>query len=79
MVDNRFILEGNGRGIDARNFAFDSLVVRHTVIHNIIDRVFRSQGGTEPHNYIEFDHCTVFNHAGRPWLVSIRKGLDSPK
>ena len=33
---NRFIKEGNGRGIDARNFAFDTLVVRnydHTQHH----------------------------------------------
>ncbi|MEM6628681.1 MAG: T9SS type A sorting domain-containing protein [Bacteroidota bacterium] len=62
---NRFILEGNGRGIDSRNFSFDSLVVTNTVIHNIIDRVFRSIGNTIPHNYIEFDHNTIFNVAGR--------------
>lgn len=62
---NRFILEGNGRGIDSRNFAFDSLVVKNTYIYNVIDRVFRSIGNTIPHNYIEFDHCTIFNIAGR--------------
>ncbi|MCB0666065.1 MAG: T9SS type A sorting domain-containing protein [Saprospiraceae bacterium] len=62
---NRFILEGNGRGIDTREFAVDTLIVRNTVIHNIIDRVFRSLGNVTPHNYIEFDHCTVFNHFGR--------------
>jgi len=41
------------------------LIVENSVIHNIQDRVFRSQGGTEPHNYIEFDHNTIFNVAGR--------------
>ena len=72
---NRFILQGNGRGIDARNFAMDTLVVRNTVIHNIIDRVFRSQGATEPHNYIEFDHCTVFNQAGRHGAFQLGRAL----
>jgi len=62
---NRRILQGNGRGIDARNFKLDTLVVENSVIHNIQDRVFRSQGGTEPHNYIKFDHNTIFNVAGR--------------
>ena len=62
---NRRLLQGNGRGIDARNWQFDSLVVKNTVMHNIIDRVFRSQGGTIPHNYIEFDHNTIFNIGGR--------------
>ncbi|MEM1119747.1 MAG: fasciclin domain-containing protein, partial [Bacteroidota bacterium] len=62
---NRRLLEGNGRGIDARNTSVDTLIVRNTVIHNIIDRVFRSQGGTAPHNYIEFDQNTIFNVAGR--------------
>ncbi|MFT6000430.1 MAG: hypothetical protein ACI81P_002891 [Neolewinella sp.] len=62
---NRKILQGNGRGIDARNFAFDSLVVTQSVFHNLQDRVFRSQGASEPHNYIEFDHNTVFNQVGR--------------
>ncbi|MEM7369377.1 MAG: T9SS type A sorting domain-containing protein [Bacteroidota bacterium] len=62
---NRKIREGNGRGIDSRNFAFDTLIVRNTIIHNIIDRVFRSLGNTVPHNYIEFDRNTVFNAGGR--------------
>ncbi|NJC26888.1 T9SS type A sorting domain-containing protein [Neolewinella antarctica] len=62
---NRRILQGNGRGIDARDFFFDSLVVKQTIIHNIQDRVFRSQGAVFPHNYIEFDHNTVFNQVGR--------------
>ncbi|MEM6321062.1 MAG: fasciclin domain-containing protein, partial [Bacteroidota bacterium] len=62
---NRRLLEGNGRGIDARNTAMDTLIVRNSIIHNIIDRVFRSQGGAEPHNYIEFDQNTIFNVAGR--------------
>ena len=62
---NRKILQGNGRGIDARDTQLDTLIVRNSVIHNIIDRVFRSQGGTIPHNYIEFDQNTIFNVGGR--------------
>ncbi len=62
---NRRILQGNGRGFDARNFAMDTLVMKNTIVHNIQDRFFRSQGGSEPHNYIEIDHCTSFNSAGR--------------
>ncbi|TXF91768.1 T9SS type A sorting domain-containing protein [Neolewinella aurantiaca] len=62
---NRKIFQGNGRGIDGRNYAFDSLVVTQSVFHNIADRILRSQGGVEPHNYIEFDHNTIFNHVGR--------------
>ncbi len=62
---NRFILEGNGRGIDSHQFAMDTLIVRNTVIHNIVDRVFRSLGNVIPHNWIEFDHCTIFNQFGR--------------
>ena len=62
---NRFILEGNGRAIDTRHFAVDTLIVRNTVIHNLQDRVFRSKGNVIPHNYIEFDHNTIFNVVGR--------------
>ena len=62
---NRRILQGNGRGIDARNTTMDTLIVTNSVIHNIIDRVFRSQGAIEPHTYIEFDHNTIFNVGGR--------------
>ena len=62
---NRRILQGNGRGIDARNTTMDTLIVTNSVIHNIIDRVFRSQGAIEPHTYIEFDQNTIFNVGGR--------------
>lgn len=62
---NRRILQGNGRGIDGRDFYFDTLVVRNTIVHNIQDRFFRSQGASQPHNYIEIDHCTSFNTIGR--------------
>ncbi|MEL7121351.1 MAG: T9SS type A sorting domain-containing protein [Bacteroidota bacterium] len=73
---NRFLLQGNGRGIDARDQFMDTLIVRNTIIHNIIDRVFRSQGGKEPHNYVEFDHCTVFNHSGRHGAFQFGKALE---
>ncbi|MFK7924959.1 MAG: T9SS type A sorting domain-containing protein [Bacteroidia bacterium] len=69
---NRFILEGNGRGIDSRNFTFDTLIVKNSVIHNIVDRVFRSQGGTAPHGYIAFDNNTIFNVAGRHGCFQLR-------
>ncbi len=69
---NRFILEGNGRGIDARNFVFDTLIVKNSIIHNIVDRVFRSQGGTAAHNYIAFDNNTIFNVAGRHGCFQLR-------
>ncbi len=62
---NRKILQGNGRVIDARNFFMDTLVVEQSVFFNLQDRVFRSQGGSVQHNYIEFDHNTLFNQIGR--------------
>ncbi|MCI4670672.1 MAG: T9SS type A sorting domain-containing protein [Bacteroidia bacterium] len=62
---NRRILQGNGRGVDARNFTLDTLVMTNTIVHNIQDRFFRSQGAVVPHNYIMIDHCTSFNTAGR--------------
>lgn len=72
---NRRIIQGNGRGIDARNFFFDTLVVRNSVVHNIQDRFFRSQGGTKPHNYIEFDQNTSFNTVGRHGHIQLGKVL----
>ncbi|MEM8524762.1 MAG: T9SS type A sorting domain-containing protein [Bacteroidota bacterium] len=68
---NRRILQGNGRGIDARNFSLDTLVMRNVIVHNIIDRFFRSQGGVSPHNYIEIDNCTAFNVAGRHGFIQL--------
>jgi hypothetical protein len=70
---NRFILEGNGRGFDSRGFALDTLIVTNSVYHNMIDRVFRSLGNVIPHNYIEFDHNTVFNQFGRHGFFSIEQ------
>ncbi len=69
---NRKILQGNGRGIDSRNFVWDTLVVKNSVIHNIIDRVFRSQGGIDAHGHIEFDRNTIFNVAGRHGCFQLR-------
>lgn len=62
---NRRILQGNGRAVDSRNFFLDSLVMTNSSVYNMVDRVFRSQGGTQPHNYLEFDGNTFFNVAGR--------------
>ncbi|MEY4047413.1 MAG: hypothetical protein RL284_964, partial [Bacteroidota bacterium] len=62
---NRKIFQGNGRAVDARNFYFDTLIVTNTLMHNLVDRVFRSMGATARHNYIEFDQNTVFNIGGR--------------
>ena len=70
---NRFILEGNGRGIDSRGFACDTIKVTNCIFHNHIDRVFRSLGNVLPHNYIEFDHNTVFNQFGRHGFFSIEQ------
>lgn len=68
---NRKILQGNGRGVDARNTSLDTLVMRNTIVHNIQDRFFRSQGAVEPHNYIEIDNCTSFNTAGRHGFIQL--------
>ena len=74
---NRRILQGNGRGIDARNFFMDTLIMRNVIVHNIQDRFFRSQGGTQPHNYIEIDHCTSFNTAGRHGHIQLGRALEA--
>jgi len=68
---NRRVLEGNGRGLDARNFFLDTLIMTNTVVHNIQDRFFRSQGATQPHNYLMIDHCTSFNTAGRHGFIQL--------
>jgi hypothetical protein len=62
---NRKIFQGNGRAVDARTFYFDTLIVKNTLMHNLVDRVFRSMGATARHNYLEFDQNTVFNIGGR--------------
>ncbi|MEN0002985.1 MAG: T9SS type A sorting domain-containing protein [Bacteroidota bacterium] len=62
---NRRVIQGNGRGVDCRDFSMDTLIMRNTVVHNIQDRFMRSQGASDPHNYIEIDHCTSFNTVGR--------------
>lgn len=72
---NRKIFQGNGRGVDARNFFLDTLIVKHSVFHNLQDRVFRSQGAVLPHNYVEFDRNTVFNQAGRHGCFQFGKAL----
>ncbi len=68
---NRRVIQGNGRGVDARNTTVDTLIMRNTIVHNIQDRFFRSQGGMAPHTYIEIDHCTAFNVAGRHGFIQL--------
>ena len=68
---NRRILQGNGRGVDARDTSIDTLIMKNTIVHNIQDRFFRSQGAIAPHNYIEIDHCTSFNTAGRHGFIQL--------
>lgn len=68
---DRRVLQGNGRGVDARNFYLDTLMMTNTVVHNIQDRLFRSQGATQPHNYLMIDHCTSFNTAGRHGFIQL--------
>ncbi|MEM6377986.1 MAG: T9SS type A sorting domain-containing protein, partial [Bacteroidota bacterium] len=68
---NRRLLQGNGRAFDARDAIIDTLVMRQTVVYNLADRFFRSQGGKGPHNYIEIDNCTAFNVAGRHGFIQL--------
>lgn len=74
---NRRILQGNGRAIDARNFFLDTLVMTNSSVYNMIDRAFRSQGATQPHNYIEFDGNTFFNIAGRHGCIQLSRVNDA--
>ncbi|WP_372933557.1 T9SS type A sorting domain-containing protein [Mariniphaga sediminis] len=55
---------GNGRFVDTRNFHVDSLVVKRCYIYDMTDRIFRSMGSSQPHNYVEFDHNTIFRQSG---------------
>jgi hypothetical protein len=72
---NRRIIQGNGRGVDARDTSLDTLVMRNTIVHNIQDRFFRSQGADDPHNYVEIDHCTAFNVVGRHGFIQLGRVL----
>lgn len=74
---NRRILQGNGRGVDARNTSLDTLVMRNTIVHNIQDRFFRSQGAMDPHKYVEIDNCTAFNVAGRHGFIQLGRVLEA--
>lgn len=68
---NRRVIQGNGRGVDARDKSLDTLVMKNTIVHNIQDRFFRSQGAAAPHKYIEIDHCTSFNNVGRHGFIQL--------
>lgn len=72
---NRRILQGNGRGIDCREFTMDTLIIRNTIVYNIQDRFLRSQGARNPHKYVEIDHCTSFNTAGRHGHIQLGRVL----
>ena len=74
---NRRILQGNGRAVDARNTSLDTLVMRNCIAYNLQDRFFRSQGATDPHNYIEIDNCTAFNTAGRHGFIQLGRVLEA--
>jgi hypothetical protein len=78
-LGNRAVWQGNGRATDAREFQIDSLVVKNCVIHNLQDRVFRSLGASGKHNYIEYDHNTVFNQFGRHGMFSFGYGANTIK
>lgn len=73
---NRRQIQGNGRGFDGRNFMIDSLVVKNSIFYNIHDRIFRSQGATAAHNYIEFDHNTIFNQFGRHGCFQFGRAME---
>ncbi|MEM9985739.1 MAG: T9SS type A sorting domain-containing protein, partial [Bacteroidota bacterium] len=70
---NRRVFQGNGRGIDFREFTIDTMVMTNTVVHNIVDRFIRSQGVGVPHNYIKIDHCTSFNTSGRHGFIQLAR------
>ena len=74
---NRRILQGNGRAIDARNTTLDTLVMKNCIAYNLQDRFFRSQGATEPHNYVEIDNCTAFNVAGRHGFIQLGRVVEA--
>ncbi len=74
---NRRILQGNGRAVDARNTSLDTLVMKNCIAYNLQDRFFRSQGATEPHNYVEIDNCTAFNVAGRHGFIQLGRVLEA--
>ena len=68
---NRRVLQGNGRAIDLRETAADTVIMTNTVVYNLADRFIRSQGAVSPHNYIKIDHCTAFNVAGRHGFIQL--------
>ena len=74
---NRRILQGNGRAVDARNTSLDTLVMTNCIVYNLQDRFFRSQGGSDPHNYIEIDNCTAFNTAGRHGFIQLGRVIEA--
>lgn len=62
--------QGNGRLIDVRTTAADSVVITNNVIGNILDRLyigFRQRSN----NYFEFTNNTVYNHVGRHGLIQL--------
>jgi hypothetical protein len=67
---------GNGRFIDVRNHATDTIIVKNSTILNGYDNVLRhynaSVGSTSAQiQYIEFDHNTIYNFAGANGLFQL--------
>lgn len=65
-VGYRNISNGNGRFISVRNEylnCVDTLIVKNCMMYSASDRILRNNGGVI--NYLEFDHNTFLNTAGR--------------
>lgn len=56
--------QGNGRHIDLRDSAVDTLIVQNCTLTDNIDRVIRHRGSPAPLKYLLFDHNTVVNSWG---------------
>ncbi len=65
---------GNGRVLDFRDAATDSLIIKNTTIMNGEDRVIRHQDASGKNNflgYCEMDHVTIANWVGTFGVVQL--------
>jgi hypothetical protein len=53
---------GNGRAVDLRTGACDTLIIQNNTIINMQDRLIRHYSSTAPIMYVLFDHNTVVNN-----------------